>query len=277
MESKQKQMSHKKTSNIAMLLETGRHPMAVSAQLQAIKYFLRFPTIKQGRLIHSYYETEKHSLANNDKFITFIINTLNKIGMSNIWREQLIQRRDLSKDIKLIANIKTRLKDISSQTIISTLTTNPGKLTLLAQIKNTHKFESYLNINNSEHRRAISKIRTSSHKLEIETGRWKNTHKDKRICKNCALGTVEDELHFLFDCPMHGMERKQLFNTVKCKMNVDLPLNHTREDMIQRLFSFGDLSTLNALGKFIQHALKKRENMTCHILPSQYVYYQRNI
>lgn len=266
---------HKKTSNIALLLETGRHPMVVTAQLQAIKYFLRFPTIKQGRLMHSYYETEKHNLANNDKFITFIINTLNKIGMSNIWREQLIQHRELSKETKLIANIKIRLKDISSQTIISTLTTHPGKLTILAQIKRTHEFESYLNINNFEHRRAISKIRTSSHKLEIETGRWKNTQQDKRICKNCALGTVEDELHFLFDCPMHGIERKQLFNTVKCKINVDLLLNHTRADMIQTLFTFGDLSTLNALGKFIHHALKKRDNTTCHILPSQYVYYQR--
>ena len=48
---------HKKTSNLAVLLETGRHTLAVSAQLQAVKYFLRFPTIKPGSLLRKYYET----------------------------------------------------------------------------------------------------------------------------------------------------------------------------------------------------------------------------
>ena len=221
--------------------------------------------------MRSYYETEKQRVISNDKFITFIITTLNNIGMSNIWREQLIQGRDHSNDTKLVTSIKTRLRDISSQTIISTLTANPGKLTLLAQIKNTHKFESYLNINNFEHRRAISKIRTSSHKLQVETGRWENIEKHNRICKNCALDTVEDELHFLFDCSMHEIERQGLFKTVKCKINVDLPLGHSREGVIQRIFNSDNVSTLNALGKFIQHALKKRENVTCHVVPLQYI------
>ena len=126
---------HKKTSNLAVLLETGRHTLAVSAQLQAVKYFLRFPTIKQGSLLRKYYEMEKLYSSNNDKFIPFITSTLNSIGMSNIWREQLSQNRDLSKDTKLIKTIKLRLKDISSQTMISTLKTNPGKLDFLARMK----------------------------------------------------------------------------------------------------------------------------------------------
>ena len=132
--------AHKKTSNLAVLLETGRHTLAVSAQLQAVKYFLRFPTIKQGSLLRKYYEMEKLYSSNNDKFIPFITSTLNSIGMSNIWREQLAQNRDLSKDTKLIKTIKLRLKDISSQTMISTLKTTPGKLHFLAKLKNTHIF-----------------------------------------------------------------------------------------------------------------------------------------
>ena len=75
--------------------------------------------------------------------------------MTNVWREQLIQNRDFSKETKLINEIKKRLKDISSQTIISTLEANQGKLTFLTQIKKTHHFESYLYINNFENRRAI--------------------------------------------------------------------------------------------------------------------------
>ena len=158
--------------------------------------------------------------------------------------------------------------------MISTLKTTPGKLHFLAKLKNTHVFEPYLNINNFEHRRAITKIRTSSHKLEIETGRWNKMQRENRICKNCALGEIEDELHLLFNCRMHETERRKLFEVLKHKMNVDLSLIPTIEERIISIFSSNDLSTLNALGTFIKNALSKRENVTCYVLPPHYVYYQ---
>jgi hypothetical protein len=40
----------------------------------------------------------------------------------------------------------------------------------------------------------------SSHNLEIEHGRYFNIPADQRICKLCKL-TVEDEIHFLLECP----------------------------------------------------------------------------
>ena len=171
---------HKKTTNVAMLLETGRHPITISAQVQAIKYFFRFRIIEHDKLLKSYYEEEKLYSVRNDKFIKYIINTLDNIGMGNIWKEQQIENKDLSKDATLVKCIKTRLTDISSQSLISSLKNNPGKLTFLTKIKDTHKFEEYLSIDNFEHRRAISKLRTSSHKLEIETGRWNNIQKEDR-------------------------------------------------------------------------------------------------
>ena len=106
--------------------------------------------------------------------------------MTNVWREQLIQNKDFSKDVKLMTNIKTRLKDITSQTIVSNLEENQGKLTFLKQVKQNHNFESYLHINNFENRRAITKLRTSSHKLEIETGRYNKILREERVCKNCT-------------------------------------------------------------------------------------------
>ena len=173
---------HKKTSNIAMLLETGRHPMIVSAQVQAIKYFFIFSYIKQGKLLNRYYEVEKRCSENNDRFTAYIIDTLNKIGLGNIWRDQLIHKKDLSKNTIVLTTIKKRLTDISSQSIVTSLKENTGKLTFLKQIKDSHNCEPYLKIENFEHRRAITKIRTSSHKLEIETGRWRNIHRTDRIC-----------------------------------------------------------------------------------------------
>ena len=264
---------HKKTTNISVFLETGRHPVTMSAHFQTIKYFLRLPSTTKQSLLNIYYENEKHPPPYNDNFIKYITDKLNKIGMTNIWREQMIHGKDLSKDTKLITRIKTRLKDIYSQIITNTLTTNQGKLSFLALTKKTHNFESYLNINNFEHRRAITKIRTSSHKLEIETGRWAGVSRDQRICKNCALDKVEDESHFLFECRMHVVERHELYNIIKHKTNIDIARIPTYEDKIREIFYSEDLAVLNALGKFIKNALKKRESIICHVLPPHYVYY----
>ena len=123
---------------IALLLETGRHPITLSAHVQAIKYFFRLCTTKKQTLINIYYQKEKGSLPYNDNFIKYITNKLDKIGMTNVWREQLIQNKDLSTYYKLMQNIKTRLKDIISTIITNTLESNPGKLTFLKQTKMTH-------------------------------------------------------------------------------------------------------------------------------------------
>ena len=72
---------HKKSTNIALLLETGRHPITLSAQVQAIKYFLRFPSTKNQSLLNIYYETEREVPSCNNPFIKYIINKLDNIGM----------------------------------------------------------------------------------------------------------------------------------------------------------------------------------------------------
>ena len=34
----------------------------------------------------------------------------------------------------------------------------------------------------------------------METGRWNGLKKEERICKQCAMGEVENEEHFLLRC-----------------------------------------------------------------------------
>jgi hypothetical protein len=129
-------------------------------------------------------------------------------------------------------------------------------------------------IKNFENRRAITKLRTSSHKLEIETGRYNNIPRDQRICKNCTLNKIEDENHLLFECHMHGIERKKLNRYLKENIDLDFLSHETSENKMQEIFSSNNLGVFNALGKFIKIALQKRENTICHIHPPHYVYYQ---
>ena len=48
-----------------------------------------------------------------------------------------------------------------------------------------------------EYRKSICKLRTSAHRLFIETGRYTNIPRNERICKNCTNQEIEDETHFL--------------------------------------------------------------------------------
>jgi len=49
----------------------------------------------------------------------------------------------------------------------------------------------------------IAKIRTNSHELHSETWHWTipKTPWTERICHLCETMSIEDENHFLLDCP----------------------------------------------------------------------------
>jgi len=50
----------------------------------------------------------------------------------------------------------------------------------------------------------LTKIRVSSHRLTIETGRWEKPNvipRNERVCKEC--NTVEDEYHFVCECSLY--------------------------------------------------------------------------
>ena len=58
-------------------------------------------------------------------------------------------------------------------------------------------------------RHSIAKFRTSSHHLEVETGRYHNIDINLRTCKLCNDNVIEDEVHFLLCCPAYSDLRTQ--------------------------------------------------------------------
>jgi hypothetical protein len=47
----------------------------------------------------------------------------------------------------------------------------------------------------------------SSHKLEVEQGRYYNVAKNKKICKMCSKSEIEDEFNFLLVCPWYNFRK----------------------------------------------------------------------
>ena len=62
---------------------------------------------------------------------------------------------------------------------------------------------------------ALVKLRIINHKLMIEIGRYYQTAKDNRHCPFCGCNVIEDEVHFLFQCPTYSMIRNKLYYKVK--------------------------------------------------------------
>ena len=65
-------------------------------------------------------------------------------------------------------------------------------------------FKDYLDVVNvRKFRTALTKLRTSSHRLEVEVGRWarpQSIARENRKCKFC--NKLEDEFHFITECTL---------------------------------------------------------------------------
>ena len=59
--------------------------------------------------------------------------------------------------------------------------------------------------------------------------------KQRSVFVKIALNKVEDENHFLFECGMHVTERKELYNMIKAKINVDIPHIPSHPEKIQEI------------------------------------------
>ena len=95
-----------------------------------------------------------------------------------------------------------------------------GKPMLMAgytMLKTELKMETYLQHNEDPRGRMLmTRLRVGNSSLMINAGRWQvhRPPRDQRFCTMCQLrcnAVVEDEKHFLMDCPSYRVERRGLW------------------------------------------------------------------
>ena len=69
------------------------------------------------------------------------------------------------------------------------------KLRTYAKMKKNLKQEGYLDDEESKGRRLLARIRSGTHSLRVETGRYDHTPSEYRTCLMCGV-EIEDEMHF---------------------------------------------------------------------------------
>ena len=118
-----------------------------------------------------------------------------------------------------------------------------------------------LSVQNVSQRKEFSKLRISSHQLQIEIGRYSKPRKTpipERICKLCNDLKIEDEQHFIMDCPFYSIERNTLFTKLASFSSFNLLTN---EEQFQFIMSYnnGDTEILKHVLNFVNISMSSRK------------------
>ena len=136
---------------------------------------------------------------------------------------------------------------------------NSPKATSYKTYKNNINFESYLqHFKKFKLRIGLSRFRLSNHNLMIEKGRHfkPKLERNERKCYVCK-NQIENEEHFLLNCPLFTPQRKGL--EIICKENCERYDNLTQEQKFIFIMSNEDPKVINALGKFVANCSLLRE------------------
>ncbi len=194
------------TQNDFIYGELGRTTLHTQRLVNIIKYWLRImnmPERKYVKIIYSMMLDDINVRPNKPNWASLVRNLLNELGFGFAWIAQGVGDTDQFMNI-----IRQRLHDNFVQCWSHRL--NESTRALFYRSICTFEYQLYLdNITVRKFRVSLTKLRVSSHRLEIEAGRW---HKpvskpfDQRKCMICNV--LEDEFHFLMICPMYTELRR---------------------------------------------------------------------
>ena len=116
-------------------------------------------------------------------------------------------------------------------------------------------------VKEQKYRKAMAKIRTGSHTLAIERGRYERPKipVERLLCNVCNC--IEDELHFTIKCSLYDSDRAVLFSKL-------IPLHppfSLMTDMEKCIFliTTDDRNILTWLGKFLHKAFFTINSRIC--------------
>ena len=227
---------HKKASNIFCWGDTGRCPLVQKISKQAVDFFERLSSL---------------SISKADCLARHAFDEQKKLKLP--WHTNMLSLINLHQQSASDSNIRigtgTSVRDMLQSkfhTVWKSAALKSSKLMFYTSVKSEVSFEQYLTIRNRDVKRSLARLRSSSHSLNIETARYKESsttaardrscnskvypNKDwNSSCKLCCDQEVEllqqlpfaekpifeDERHILASCPAYHHLRLQLNDHIK--------------------------------------------------------------
>ena len=139
------------------------------------------------------------------------------------------------------------------------------KLNFYYKIKTNYSPSVYLDLTRKNpSRKTLVKLRISSHKLRIETGRYDNMPRDDGLCSFSNCNRIEDETQFLLDCPSFSSIREMFF----CKLKPKIPFLRlqSHETLLSHLMNSTDYFINFQLISFMSYYFQLRDKLVSGII-----------
>ena len=159
------------------------------------------------RLVKSIYqECKRYTVRHKGSFCYSVHKILVELKLEYLWEsEQIGSYEDwglLAADCVKQREVKEWLRCLEQK----------DKLRWYRQIKPDLRKEDYLSWDMPrEHRILYARLRSGTHWLRMETGRWSKEPEHERLCMVCVTGKVESEVHFLLECYIYHGLRQSMF------------------------------------------------------------------
>ena len=198
--------------------------------------------LKYIKFVYNLMLQDLELLPNKVNWASLLHHLLMSLGFNEVWINQGVGNMNV-----FLSMAKQRLTDNFLQRWQERFN-NSSHANLYSAISK-FQFQPYLdNIDILKFSQALSNLRMSSHKLEVEAGRWARPNRipiDERKCSTC--GKLEDEYHFVIECVLYLDLRKRYIS----------PYFWKRPSM----YKFVDLinsTNVNCMCAYSYHAFKYR-------------------
>lgn len=259
---------NRKASNSAVWGETGRYPLVIECINMTLNYVKRLENMKDDSLVKLAYKEQKALKLDWYRGIEPILNIDPRFSSDHITSYNMRTNKSITKVTS--ANLKKKCHIVMYKGIIQKLPVQNTKpnishhftthliiknvkaafknlwLNDISQSRkleyyrtNKHQFckELYLDrVTNYHDRVSTTRLRTSSHRLAIEIGRYSNIPREHRHCSWCKLSmgelVCESEHHFIDQCDLNAKKRSLFLAEMK---HITRPFGVTPETYHQNI------------------------------------------
>lgn len=194
------------TQNDFVYGELGRVSLQTRLYYSIINYWFKILESPETRYIRFAYKMMLADMEKKPNIVNWasnVKNLLSNLGFYEVWLNQNVGNKNA-----FLKEIRVRLTDNFVQNWSSRITES-SRANFYSLFSNFNHQLYLETVNVQKFRIALTKLRVSSHRLEIEVGRWSRPNRTpigERKCFYC--NKLEDEFHFLLECYLYKDLRK---------------------------------------------------------------------
>lgn len=234
---------HKFAPTLVLNAEMGWDPCEVRCKSNMIALWNRLVNLPPDRLASQMFHWD---LSANGEWASEISDLLVDTGL----HDSYVQRSEINLEV-----FKSEINLRHTHLWLEQIKQKP-KLRTYCLLKIEPICEQYISFNLPKSQRSLcAQLRCGILPLSIETGRYRGSPEEDRICEYCDLHEVENEFHFVLYCPFYHDLRYILFEKIKI---VDLDFVGLGDPDILRIL----FNCPFAMGEFLSKAWNRRRRAT---------------